>query len=236
MGGPGQFGPRGGAGHVQCDRPLRHVVGPRPGCETPGRRPWDHVCPRVRRAPSRGRCCPSPEAARLRAATRGRGRPGARGRPPRWPAHHDSRHLPPPWVAVSGMSSRGTDPGRYQKTEQSRRHPRPPVPRLGFRSPGASLSRLLVRAGLSGHGRSGRVFTTARERSGVGSVGACGSLATASGAEGPSAPTEQSPTGPTRPRASRLSRPNVVRTHCQGSLFQSSHGPDGDQAVLWELH
>lgn len=54
------------------------------------------------------------------------------------------------------------------------------------------------------------------------------------GAEGPSAPTEWSLTGSTRPRASRLSRPDVVRTHCQGSLFQSSHGPDGDQAVLWE--
>lgn len=236
MGGPGQFGPRGGAGHVQCDRPLRHVVSPRPGCETPGRRPWDHVCPRVCRAarPPGAGVAPRP---RPRGCERPRGdgadleRVAARlsGRLTTTPvtcrrrgslsvACHRGAPIP---EGTRRQSRAGVTPARWS-------------PDSG--SPGASLSRLLVRAGLSGHGRSGRVFTTARERSGVGSVGACGSLATAPGAEGPSAPTERSPTGPTRPRASRLSRPDVVRTHCQGSLFQSSHGPDGDQAVLWELH
>lgn len=115
------------------------------------------------------------------------------------------------WHVIEGHRSRKVPEDRAEQASPPPAGPqtRVPLPR------GLSVTA----SGPSGHGRNGRVFTTARERSGVGSVGACGSLATAPGAEGPSAPTERSPTGSTRPRASRLSRPDVVRTHCQGSLF-----------------
>lgn len=128
--------------------------------------------------------------------TPGRARPRGerqiwRGFPPAsgWlrsrPPHHDSRHLSPPWVVADGMSSKSTDSERYKKTEPSRCHSHPLVPRPEFCSPGASLSRLLVQVGLSGHGENGSVFRPAQEREGVGGFGACGSRTMAPGSESP---------------------------------------------------